>query len=73
MTDINFTQIESNGINMRLAQAGEGPLVLLIHGWPESWYSWRHQPDDQRQALLALAAALNRDYRLTENLLEACN
>ncbi|MBT3643703.1 MAG: alpha/beta hydrolase, partial [Gammaproteobacteria bacterium] len=43
MTDINFTQIESNGINMRLAHAGEGPLVLLIHGWPESWYSWRHQ------------------------------
>ena len=40
MTDINFTQIESNGINMRLAHAGEGPLVLLIHGWPESWYSW---------------------------------
>ena len=50
MTDINFTQIESNGINMRLAHAGEGPLVLLIHGWPESWYSWRHQ-------LIALANA----------------
>lgn len=43
MTDINFTQIDSNGISMRLAHAGEGPLVLLIHGWPESWYSWRHQ------------------------------
>ena len=43
MTDINFTQIESNGITMRLAHAGQGPLVLLIHGWPESWYSWRHQ------------------------------
>ena len=43
MTDIVFTQIESNGITMRLAHAGQGPLVLLIHGWPESWYSWRHQ------------------------------
>ena len=35
--------IESNGIRMRIAEMGSGPLVLLIHGWPESWYSWRHQ------------------------------
>jgi pimeloyl-ACP methyl ester carboxylesterase len=39
-----------NGIRMRVAQQGSGPLVLLCHGWPESWYSWRHQ-------LSALAAA----------------
>jgi pimeloyl-ACP methyl ester carboxylesterase len=35
---------------MRIAEEGRGPLVLLLHGWPESWYSWRHQ-------LPALAAA----------------
>ncbi len=35
--------IKSNGINMRIAEMGKGPLVILIHGWPESWYSWRHQ------------------------------
>ncbi len=35
--------IETNGIRMRIAEMGDGPLVLLIHGWPESWYSWRHQ------------------------------
>jgi len=28
---------------MHVAMAGEGPLVLLCHGFPESWYSWRHQ------------------------------
>ncbi len=28
---------------MRIAEMGEGPLVVLIHGFPESWYSWRHQ------------------------------
>ena len=43
MNDIKFSHIQTNGISMRLAEAGEGPLVLLIHGWPESWYSWRHQ------------------------------
>ena len=35
--------IHSNGIRMHLAEQGEGPLVLLCHGFPESWYSWRHQ------------------------------
>ena len=28
---------------MRYAETGSGPLVLFCHGWPESWYSWRHQ------------------------------
>lgn len=41
---IAFRRVEANGISMRIAEAGEtGPLVLLAHGWPESWYSWRHQ------------------------------
>jgi pimeloyl-ACP methyl ester carboxylesterase len=35
--------IEANGIKMRIAEAGSGPLVIFVHGWPESWYSWRHQ------------------------------
>lgn len=41
---VSFRMIESNGIRLRIAEAGsDGPLVLLAHGWPESWYSWRHQ------------------------------
>ena len=35
--------IESNGIRINIAEQGEGPLVLLVHGFPESWFSWRHQ------------------------------
>jgi pimeloyl-ACP methyl ester carboxylesterase len=35
--------VKANGINIRIAEAGEGPLVLFVHGFPESWYSWRHQ------------------------------
>ncbi|MBV9873720.1 MAG: alpha/beta hydrolase [Verrucomicrobia bacterium] len=42
--------VETNGIRMHLVEQGEGPLVLLCHGFPESSYSWRHQ-------LSALAAA----------------
>src|SRR3984957_2984963 len=35
--------VETNGIRMHLAEQGTGPLVLLCHGFPESWYSWRDQ------------------------------
>jgi len=41
--DISHRFIETNGIRMHVAEAGAGPLVLLCHGFPESWYSWRHQ------------------------------
>lgn len=32
-----------NGIRLHTVEEGDGPLVLLVHGFPESWYSWRHQ------------------------------
>ena len=34
---------EINGVRLHVAEQGSGPLVVLLHGWPESWYSWRHQ------------------------------
>ena len=45
MTQVNHRSIATNGIDMRIAEAGpaDGPLVVLCHGFPESWYSWRHQ------------------------------
>ncbi len=43
MSEITERDIQSNGLNMHIAEAGEGPLVVLCHGFPESWYSWRHQ------------------------------
>lgn len=47
---VSLRQLQVGGIEMRIAEAGtQGPLVLLCHGFPESWYSWRHQ-------LIALAA-----------------
>ena len=40
---INSRRVATNGIELKIAEQGEGPLVLLLHGFPESWYSWRHQ------------------------------
>ena len=50
MSDVQHRFVETNGIQMHIAEQGTGPLVILCHGFPESWYSWRHQ-------LAALAAA----------------
>lgn len=51
-TSIQSRIIVSNDIRMRIMEAGveNRPLIIFAHGWPESWYSWRHQ-------LTALAAA----------------
>jgi pimeloyl-ACP methyl ester carboxylesterase len=43
MSQVTHRLVETHGIRMHVAEQGEGPLVLLCHGFPESWYSWRHQ------------------------------
>ncbi len=43
MAEITYRFVSTNGIRMHLAEAGSGPLVLLLHGFPEFWYSYRHQ------------------------------
>jgi pimeloyl-ACP methyl ester carboxylesterase len=35
--------LAANDVRIHAVEAGNGPLVLLLHGFPESWYSWRHQ------------------------------
>ncbi|KAJ7972984.1 Epoxide hydrolase 2 [Quillaja saponaria] len=43
MEKIEHTTVSTNGINMHVASIGTGPVVLLLHGFPELWYCWRHQ------------------------------
>jgi pimeloyl-ACP methyl ester carboxylesterase len=35
--------VSANGTRFHIAEQGEGPLVLLLHGFPEFWWTWRHQ------------------------------
>jgi pimeloyl-ACP methyl ester carboxylesterase len=58
--------IESNGIRIHIAEAGTGPLVLLCHGFPESWYSWRHQIKALSEAGYHVVAPDMRGYGQTD-------
>jgi pimeloyl-ACP methyl ester carboxylesterase len=51
---------------MHLAEQGEGPLVVLCHGWPESWYSWRHQMAALAEAGYRAVAPDQRGYGQTD-------
>jgi pimeloyl-ACP methyl ester carboxylesterase len=58
--------IQANGIQMHVAEAGEGPAVLLCHGFPESWYSYRHQLVALANAGYRAIAPHMRGYGLTD-------
>jgi pimeloyl-ACP methyl ester carboxylesterase len=61
-TPTEFAIVQTNGIRLRVALAGKGPLVVLVHGWPESWYSWRHQIPALVEAGYRVAAPDVRGY-----------
>lgn len=59
-------ELITNGIRMHYVTQGEGPLVVLLHGFPEFWYSWRHQiPAIAEQGYRVVAPDL-RGYNDTE-------
>ncbi|HLN08364.1 MAG TPA: alpha/beta fold hydrolase, partial [Xanthobacteraceae bacterium] len=51
---------------MHVAEQGEGPLVVMCHGFPESWYSWRHQLAALAEAGYHAVAPDMRGYGETE-------
>lgn len=60
--DIKHHHVEVNGLRLHVAERGEGPLVLLLHGFPESWYSWRHQFAPLAEAGYRVVAPDQRGY-----------
>ncbi|GAA3830673.1 alpha/beta fold hydrolase [Streptomyces chiangmaiensis] len=59
---VQHTFVTVNGVRLHVAEQGEGPLVLLLHGFPESWYSWRHQFGSLAAAGYRAAAPDQRGY-----------
>ena len=58
--------IETNGIKMQFAEEGDGPLVVLCHGFPELAYSWRHQLKALAEAGYHAVAPDQRGYGRTD-------
>jgi pimeloyl-ACP methyl ester carboxylesterase len=58
--------VKTNGINMHYLEAGEGPLVLLLHGFPELGFSWRHQISALANAGYRVVAPDQRGYGKTD-------
>src|SRR6266851_5392812 len=66
MTEAKHRTVETNGIRMHVAEQGAGPLVVLCHGFPESWYSWRHQLRGLAEAGFHAVAPDMRGYGQTD-------
>src|SRR5271170_339695 len=67
MAELKHRFVETNGIRMHIAECGAGPLVILCHGFPESWYSWRHQLQALAQAGFHAVAPDMRGYGETSH------
>ncbi|MFB7123110.1 MULTISPECIES: alpha/beta fold hydrolase [Kitasatospora] len=63
---IKHGEVVVNGVRLHYAEQGEGPLVLLLHGFPESWYSWRHQFAPLAEAGYRVVAPDQRGYARSE-------
>src|SRR6266850_860833 len=66
VSEIKHRMVETNGIHMHIAESGAGPLVVLCHGFPESWYSWRHQLHALAEAGFHAVAPDMRGYGRTD-------
>jgi len=66
MSELEHVTIQANGINIHYVTQGEGPLVVFCHGWPESWYSWRHQIPAVAEAGYRVVAMSMRGYGGTD-------
>jgi pimeloyl-ACP methyl ester carboxylesterase len=68
MSIVTHTFVETNGVRLHVAQAGPvtGPLIILLHGFPEFWYGWHHQINTLAGAGYWVWAPDQRGYNLSD-------
>jgi pimeloyl-ACP methyl ester carboxylesterase len=68
MATLTPTSIETNGVRLHVQQAGDpnGPLLILLHGFPEFWYGWKGQIDPLAEASYWLWLPDQRGYNLSD-------
>jgi len=70
MIDVEFTTVTNGDISIEVATKGDGPLIVFVHGWPELWYSWRHQIEHVAARGYTAAATNVRGYGNSSNPVE---
>jgi pimeloyl-ACP methyl ester carboxylesterase len=56
---------EIGDVNLHYVEAGEGPLIVLLHGFPEFWFGWRQQIEPLAEAGFWVVAPDTRGYNLS--------
>jgi pimeloyl-ACP methyl ester carboxylesterase len=66
--DVKFSRIATNGVRLNVAEAGpaDGPLVILLHGFPEFWFCWRAQIGPLAEKGHHVVAPDQRGYNLSD-------
>jgi pimeloyl-ACP methyl ester carboxylesterase len=59
---MEFVNVDNRDITLRVALHGTGPVIVCVHGWPELWYSWRHQMNHFARQGYSVAAMDVRGY-----------
>lgn len=65
LDEVEHGYADSNGVKIHYATVGEGPLVIMIHGFPDFWYSWRHQMEGLQDSFKVVAID-QRGYNLSD-------
>lgn len=67
-TQPKFSYVKTNGVTLHVAEAGppDGPLLILLHGFPEFWYGWRHQIGPLAEAGFRVIVPDQRGYNLSD-------
>jgi epoxide hydrolase 4 len=64
--DLEHRTLDLGAVRLHLVEAGSGPLVVLLHGFPEFWYTWRHQIPALADAGFRVVAPDMRGYNLSD-------
>lgn len=64
--EVEHRYADNKGVKIHYATIGKGPLAIMIHGFPDFWYSWRHQMQALAQAGYRVAAVDQRGYNLSD-------
>src|ERR687894_743878 len=64
--ELTHRYADLGGVRLHYVEAGDGPLVLLLHGFPQFWYEWRHQIPALVEAGFRVVAADMRGYNLSD-------